>query len=244
MTDPSLQVNAASSVATSDIDGDGRPEIIACDNSGMRLVAFEDDGSFKWRSPVLEPINWGAPALADLDADGTPEIVIGRQALNSDGTLRWTGTAGLGSQGNVGPLSLVSDVDLDGRPDIIAGNTIYDANGVPRTAILPDGHNAVANFDADNRAEIVLVSGGTVQLLQDDLSVKWGPVAIPGGGAGGPPTIADFDNDGQPEIGVAGASHYSVFCPARRYQYLAFAKSPSWRCRNAWIQQPSDVSKS
>ena len=35
--------------------------------------------------------------------------------------------------------------------------------------------------------------------------------AIPGGGYGGAPTIADFDGDGKPEIGVAGASRYVVF---------------------------------
>ena len=39
----------------------------------------------------------------------------------------------------------------------------------------------------------------------------WGPVAIPGGGNGGPPTVADYDGDGQPEIGVAGAARYAVF---------------------------------
>jgi hypothetical protein len=54
------------------------------------------------------------------------------------------------------------------------------------------------------------VSNGSVWLLEHNLVVKWGPVAIPGGGAGGPPTIADYDGDGQAEIGVAGASRYAV----------------------------------
>jgi hypothetical protein len=36
---------------------------------------------------------------------------------------------------------------------------------------------------------------------------------VPGGGIGGPPTIADFDGDGLPEIGVAGAASYSVYDP-------------------------------
>ncbi|TRU58127.1 MAG: VCBS repeat-containing protein [Microcystis aeruginosa Ma_QC_C_20070823_S13] len=212
VTDPTLRINTASSIATGDIDGDGFPEIIANDASGTRLLAFESNGSFKWRSPVLQAVNWGAPAIADLDENGVPEIIIGRQVLDNNGSILWTGTGGSGSQG-IGPLSLVSDVDLDGSPDIVAGNTIYSATGAIKhqNAALPDGLNAVANFDADPEAEIVLVNGGLVWLLEPDLSVIWGGVSLPRGGVGGPPTIADFDNDGAPEIGVAGATRYAVF---------------------------------
>jgi hypothetical protein len=213
VTDPAYQINTTSSVATGDIDGDGRPEIVACDSSGARLIVFEHDGTFKWRSPNLEAVNWGAPAIADLDQDGTPEIIVGRQALSAAGAILWTGTGGRGSQGGIGPLSLVADVDLDGQPEVVAGNTVYAASGAVEyvNGALPDGYNAVANFDGDPEAEIVLVSGGTVRLLEHDVTLKWGPMPIPGGGSGGPPTVADFDADGQPEIGVAGASRYVVF---------------------------------
>ena len=176
VSDPAYLINTVSSIAVGDIDGDGRPEIIACDSFGSRLIAFEHDGSFKWRSPALEAIYWGAPAIADLDHDGIPEIIIGRQVLNSNGTLRWTGTGGRGSV--YGPLSLVADVDLDGSPEIVAGNTIYRADGTiyKQNTSLPDGFNAVGNFDSDPFPEIVLVSGGRIWLLKHDLTVKWGPV--------------------------------------------------------------------
>lgn len=213
VTDTNYQISTTSSVAVGDIDLDGRPEIVACDSSGFRLIAFEHDGTFKWRSPNLEAVYWGAPAIADLDGDGTPEIVIGRQVLNNNGTIRWTGTGGRGSQGMIGPLALVADINLDGSPEVVAGNTAYTAAGAIlwRNTTLPDGYNAVADFDGDSYPEIVLVSGGTVRLLEHTGAVKWGPVAIPGGGNGGPPTVADYDNDGQVEIGVAGASRYAVF---------------------------------
>jgi uncharacterized repeat protein (TIGR01451 family) len=159
----------------------------------------------------LESVGIGGPALADLDGDGTPEIVVGRQALNADGSLRWSGTGG---RGNIayGPLSLAADVDLDGSPEVVAGNTVYtSAGGILWRVPVSDGFNAVANFDDDPFPEIVLITGSAVRLLEHDGAVKWGPVALPGGGAGGPPTVADYDGDGQVEIGVAGATRYAVF---------------------------------
>jgi DNA-binding beta-propeller fold protein YncE len=66
--------------------------------------------------------------------------------------------------------------------------------------------------------QIVLVdpfSNGRLLLLDHQMNMIWGPFAIPTTGVpfsnGGPPTIADFDGDGGPEIGVAGDRHYVVF---------------------------------
>ena len=207
-----LRISTTCSIATGDIDMDGFPEIVACDSSGVRLIAVEHDGSFKWRSENLETNYWGAPSISDLEGDGDPEIIMGRQVLDSSGNLLWSGTGGRGNQGLTGPLSLVSDVDLDGSPEIIAGNTAYDVSGIIEwQAPLPDGYSAIGNFDTDAEAEIVLVAGGQVWLVEHDGTIKWGPSAIPAGGDGGPPTVADYDNDGEAEIGVAGASRYAVF---------------------------------
>ncbi|HEU4412244.1 MAG TPA: HYR domain-containing protein [Polyangiaceae bacterium] len=213
VTDPTLRVNTASSLAVADVDLDGHLDIVACEATGTRLVAFSNAGALKWRSPPLEQVGWGAPAIANLAGTAAPEIVIGRQALDgATGALLWTGAGGRGTQGS-GPLSVVADLNLDGSPEVVAGNTAYTAAGAIlwRNLALPDGYNAVGNFDADAFPEIVLVAGGRVYLMEHTGAVKWGPVAIPGGGAGGPPTIADYDADGQPEIGVAGASRYAVF---------------------------------
>ena len=218
VTDPLLAINTAYNIAAGDIDNDGLVEIVACDANNTQLICFENDGTFKWRSSVLDALNWSAAAIADIDHDGSPEIVSGRQVLDANGNLLWTGTGGTGSQGS-GSLSLVCDVDLDGSPDVVAGNTIYRADGtiLCEDTLLPDGYNAVADFDGDAQPEIVLVSGGMVYLLEQDLGapaslrVIWGPVTTPLSSRGGAPTVADFDGDGLPEIGVADGASYTVY---------------------------------
>jgi RHS repeat-associated protein len=212
VTDAAYDVRGAASVAVGDIDLDGRPEILVGDESGSRLLAFEHDGTYKWRSPTITgTVNWGAAALADLDHDGTPEIIIGATVLNADGTVRWAGAYGTGN-GGAGPLSLAADLDMSGEMEVVAGNTAYRADGSVywNNTAVPNGFNAIGDIDSDGFPEVVVVGGGALYLLEHDGTLKWGPVSISGGG-GGAPTVADVDADGVPEIGVAGNSRYTVF---------------------------------
>ncbi|GJL65050.1 MAG: hypothetical protein NPIRA05_00210 [Nitrospirales bacterium] len=222
----SHQISASSQLAAGDIDQDGFPEIIAVDSTFRQLIAFEHNGDFKWVSSALDAsTEIGGPSLADLDGDGVPEIIQGRQVLDADGSILWTGTGGVGSHGSraAGILSLVADINMDGTPDVVAGNTVYNNTGtIQWEASVTDGYNAVGNFDDDDFPEVVLVSFGQVSLLEHDGTIKWGPTSFPGSGnRGGPPTVADFDNDGEVEIGVAGRTRYAVFEADGSIKWLA-----------------------
>lgn len=177
------------------------------------------------------------PSIADLDHDGMPEIIQGRVVLNgSDGSLKWQGAGGTGVNAFMGPVSAVGDPDLDGNLNVLAGNTMYSIDGAPVwTYAFPtpadntncaapagytcDGFTATGNFDDDDEGEIVVVRAGKVYILNHDgteLQVGGAPaiIDIPVANCtkneGGPPTVADFDGDGEAEIGVAGANYYIV----------------------------------
>lgn len=219
----------SSSPTLGDLDSDGFLEVIAVASDTRTVVVLDHLGQERARFAPGGTV--GNIALADLDGDGVPEILapVSRQvaaltvATDVAGTMtvaeRWrtTGAGGCGTQGSGNQSSflfcvpIVADIDLDGEPEIIAGNRVFGSDGsLEHSSTISDGFVATGNFDTDPQAEIVHVSNGEIRLLNHDLSVIWGPVAIPERGIGGPPTVGDFDSDGQPEIGVAGARRYVV----------------------------------
>jgi len=226
MTITSPTVCATSGVALGDLDGDGRPEIVTGSgaNCNAGLIAFHNDGSVAWESRNSDAsrfvfsLRWGAPSIADLEADGRPEVIVGGMVFENDGTLRWNRRllAGINCCGDreEGPVTAAYDADADGQLEVIAGNAVWEADGsvLWERPDAADGYVALADFFSDDQPDIVVVHEGSVSIRNgrtgEDL---WGPAAIPGGGRGGPPTVADFDGDGRPEIGVAGSSFYSVF---------------------------------
>ncbi len=220
-----LWVNASDAVsghgspAVGDIDGDGLVEAIIPGVDRMKLYAFEHDGTLKWIADTgpgftVSGTPRDAVALADLDHDGAVEIIHGRRVFDHLGNQLWEGNGDYGGEPTYGTLPIAVDLDLQGDVEVVAGRTAYRADGSIlwwRTD-LPSGggFTAVGNFNDDDYPEIVLVAGGNVYLLDHTGKTLWGPVSLPGGGAGGAPTVGDFDGDGEVEIGIAGARNYIV----------------------------------
>ncbi|MEM8609557.1 MAG: VCBS repeat-containing protein [Myxococcota bacterium] len=198
--------------AVGNLDDDAELEIVFM-TSDRDLVVIEHDGTEKW-SEGLSGDGQGYPALANLDDDPEPEIVIGGQWFDNDGTLLqnkgWIGNNGEWS------VSAVADINGDGSPNIVGGDIAYNVDGTVlwenQETGIDDGFVAVADMNRDTNPDVVTISDGEAWVLSGvDGSVIFGPVAIPGGGTGGAPTVADFDGDGRPEFAAAGRGNYAVY---------------------------------
>ncbi|MBL8683064.1 MAG: VCBS repeat-containing protein [Myxococcales bacterium] len=234
-------VVSTASPAAADLDGDGRPEIVAVAHGGGLLAFRWDPGTRNfvrwWRSGTCAmggtrtpdttgPANWGGPSIHDLDDDGRPEIIHGAVVYDRDGCILD------GSQGapaySQGLIPVLADVDSDNKVELVSGNRILEWNPMTRRWVpetyfagtsLAQGQVAIGNLgnypligvDGLDGPEVVVVSAGTVRVQTLEGRVVFGPFAIPGGGTGGPPTIADFDGDGRAEFATAGGTRYVVY---------------------------------
>ena len=183
--------------------------------------AFESDGTLKWvYNGSFVDCGGHAIGLADLEGDGTVEVILGKVIVNGeDGSLQGEGYKGDASYGGayfeVGQIPAIGDLDGDGQQEVLAGNTIYDSDGNEICSLMEpskDGFTAIADLDMDGDGEIVMVWNHIITIINEHCHeiAEWPMV---GEGTGGPPTIADFDADGEPEIGVASALDYCVYEP-------------------------------
>lgn len=170
---------------------------------------------------------WSGPSIHDLDNDGEAEIIYGATVYRSNGCIQ-SNTLGFPAY-SVGYIPVIADVDEDGIMELVQGDAIHQwdaATGAwvvdsyftasaatPRgqVAVADMGNYPLASFNGEDRPEVVVVSAGSVRVQTLEGAVVFGPVAIPGGGSGGPPTVADFDGDGRREFASAGGTRYVVF---------------------------------
>ena len=218
----------------------GPAGVSCCDavayNTGA--IAFKADGSTLWTQTDTTKVHCGPnhPAIGDVDGDGTPEVLIGLTLLDGktgaikkelDPATSW------GQR-----LSGMSDLDGDGKLDVTDGQRAWKADGTVlwdlRQGVnaVPFGYHGIGDFDLDGQPEVVVISSGgphTMSLVHYDPKEPGGALVIRkavdinngistkafcNAGSeygGGPPTVADFDGDGTPDVGAAGAVGYIVF---------------------------------
>ena len=183
-------VNSMTTPMVADMDGDGFPEIIACNNTSSspwyssNLLVFDGrTGTLKKTILTPEYVTHGqCISIADVDNDGQAEIFLLDRSgyvmcYNYSGVRRWL------SDGSVSYNFLLSVADImgDGTPELVCGDHIYNAvNGTlllqgstaetGRGFAAPHGYSAsyyipyymYALADIDNDGTLELCAGNTV----------------------------------------------------------------------------------
>jgi hypothetical protein len=228
------------SIALGDLDSDGRPEIVAARTIGgvaaWRWDATDDQFELYWETTSQfgdALCNWAGPSIHDLDDDGQPEVLHlsavydGQDGTALDETLAPSALEPRTTQA----IPVVADVDADGLPELVGGafryawdvaNTQWVQEGPQMNAT--GGRVAVADFGTfvtagsedrtvrDGIAEVVVVDNAVMHVWSiSGFEIFQAPLQGATPGAGGPPTVADFDGDGRVEVAVAGATAYTVF---------------------------------
>ncbi len=170
--------------------------------------------------------SWASPSLHDLDNDGFPEIV--REGWVIDGRTGLVRAAPPDTYATYkfGISPVLANLDADPNIELTNGARVWEFDGATNAWVeepsytgvsSPPGWAAIADFDpfvaGTKTPEIAVSANGVLAIYRTDHTTFMAmSVAIPGGG-GGPPTIADFDGDGLPEVGIAGQAFYTVFDP-------------------------------
>lgn len=177
-----------------DLDADGNVEIVAANR-----VYDAKTGALKCIASGISASAVNSIAV-DLDGDGIQEVIAANGAFKfeSDGQggytcpTYWTFSGGGGGYPAVGDFGTFTGGQrafgqLDGIPEVVTagGNSITLSNGQTGEAIWSSA-------------------------LPVDGHKYYSPETCNTSGIG-TPTVADFDGDGAPEIGAAGACFYVVF---------------------------------
>lgn len=190
--------------AVSDLDLDGKPELVIGSYNDTLYCLNGENGTTKWKYAGTGYI--GAPAsLGDIDNDGSCDVVFvtGSQvkALNNNGVLKWNYNIPNAGQAFRGVA--LADITNDAYLDVIFGSSkgvLYALNG--------NNGSQVWNID-------LAAHYGNTQYALDHA-----------------PLVADFDNDDTLDVFIVGG--YGVYPPTpanfgRAYMIKAGKGSgPNW----------------
>ena len=196
--------NGPWTVAIADIDGDGKPDLMAANTNSISVSVLRNTStpgsitasSFAAKVDFATASSPQFFAFGDLDGDGKPDLAIPNYNFNSIAVLRNTSTSGsitassfaaaVNFTSNTGPIFVaITDLDGDGKPDLAAANNSSNTLSVFRNISTP------GSITPSFASKVDFTTGSS-------------PLAV---------AIGDLDNDGISEIveGNDGSNTVSVF---------------------------------
>jgi hypothetical protein len=178
----------ASALVVSDVNGDGKPDIVVTNwngNSTVGVLLGNGDGTFQPALLSASPYDPGCLTIADVNLDGKPDALVCSQTSvavllgNGNGTFQSFANTNF-STGYCTTNVVVADVNGGGLPDMVASNAGPKGCG-------PNGFAGILLGDGD----------GTFKAEINYLAVDYTNSGV------GQAAVADFNGDGQLDLVVA-----------------------------------------
>ena len=157
-------------VALADLDGDGKPDIVATNRNGNSVSVLRNisNGAIAFAASIDFPageLPYGV-AVGDVDGDGKPDLVVANNDVDTLSIFLNTSTSGnisFAAKVNIPtsgtPISVaVADMNGDGKPDIISAN-----NGDSTISVFQNNSN-IGTVNFPTRTDFAL--GGARTPLQ------------------------------------------------------------------------------
>lgn len=154
-------------IATADVDGDGRVDIVVSHDGGLKLFLNDGAGQFTFGVDLLTNESVYSVATADLDGNGLADIVIGLadkyRVMYNVGKNQFSSGEEFLTSGEFQYRSIqVQDLNLDGRLDLIlVGSTttiaLRDGDGFKYLSTSPDSPYGLFVVDIDSDGDLDLV---------------------------------------------------------------------------------------
>jgi hypothetical protein len=222
-----------SSLALADVNGDGKPDLVAVNKFGgsVYVALNQGHGIFGFAQTYHVPGGLLSPApcevaVGDFNGDGKPDIIVTAPRLNSVSVLLNTGNGAFGTAqtyavGGTPTAVALGDLSGDGRLDIVTANSNGTVSVLPNTATGtfgaaqtyavggPANSVALGDFNHDGRLDIATTGSTETDVL---LNTGNGTFAAyqKVGPAGSAVVAADFKGDGYIDLAELSASKNTI----------------------------------